>query len=520
MKTKKVKVKGKEKSKRVLLIIAILLVILSLINFVNMLTITGKATYGTVGICLNHPPVIENISHISVNHNSLLSIQVNATDSDGQNISYSCDFSLFEINNVTGLINFTPTINQIGNYSIKISVRDYSSDCPSNVSAIFSLEIYNSPPIVSTIPNFTWEEDVTLTGINLGSYFSDPNGDNLTFTNIPGNNVSVNISLQGVVTFKPDKDWYGASWVIFTANDSRSTISSDNITLNVTHIGNYCGDGICNANESCSACSADCGSCPPGETTGGGGGGGGRTEIIEKIVSLPLKEVVCEEKVRCNEWSPLNCKLRERQNQVCLMVKKSCAVVERTETRDCVCQPEWVCSPWGECTKEGRRSRQCQDKQECGLLLTLPLEKECAYAPSSEKYSQLGILSWKALKEWGAGINRAGGAIWSGMKRDEQILSLSYGTGILLLSLSAIFMLLRYLHFHRRKKSVILDTIDVFSEFCSPADEKEDPIYIGTTVEINSHDTLKVKILVGSLQKEEFAYEIDVNSNTSLLWSR
>jgi hypothetical protein len=43
----------------------------------------------------------------------------------------------------------------------------------------------------------------------------------------------------------------------------------------------YCGDGSCNNGETCSSCSADCGTCPTGGEAGGGGAGGG-------IVPAPL----------------------------------------------------------------------------------------------------------------------------------------------------------------------------------------------------------------------------------------
>ena len=58
---------------------------------------------------------------------------------------------------------------------------------------------------------------------------------------------------------------------------SAVTVGNGYASLNVTGFSTYemtgrvwCGDGQCNGGESCSSCSADCGSCPPPPGNGGG----------------------------------------------------------------------------------------------------------------------------------------------------------------------------------------------------------------------------------------------------------
>jgi len=55
--------------------------------------------------------------------------------------------------------------------------------------------------------------------------------------------------------------------------------TSNNPTNNSNNITVFCGDTICNGEETCSSCSSDCGACPqpeqPAASSGGGGGGGG-----------------------------------------------------------------------------------------------------------------------------------------------------------------------------------------------------------------------------------------------------
>ncbi|MBW3022743.1 S8 family serine peptidase [Candidatus Woesearchaeota archaeon] len=68
------------------------------------------------------------------------------------------------------------------------------------------------------------------------------------------------------------------------------------VTYNLTIDAHYCGDGTCDANEDCSICADDCGSCPSGGSGGGGGGGGGivmpvvkenKTDNVEPAVEPP-----------------------------------------------------------------------------------------------------------------------------------------------------------------------------------------------------------------------------------------
>ncbi|MCX6814661.1 MAG: VWA domain-containing protein, partial [Candidatus Aenigmarchaeota archaeon] len=104
---------------------------------------------------------------------------------------------------------------------------------------------------------------------------------------------------------------------------------------------NFCGDGSCNGEETCSSCQQDCGQCPPqcgngvcdsgeschscsadcGGCGGGGGGGGGG------------------------------------------------------------CTPNWQCSEWTACCEDGTQKRLCLDANNCGTLAGKPEEiKFCLFS--------------------------------------------------------------------------------------------------------------------------------------------
>lgn len=226
---------GKKRGQRreLILVIFLLIFFLNLFNLYTTLTFTGLAT-GQVTMCINRRPTIPVIPGQSIAHNSPFVYDLNATDQENHTLSYADNTTLFEINSSTGLMNFTPNISQVGNYTILITVTEVNSWCIRATNATFSLEIYNRPPnLTAVIPNQSWGSDIWLTGVDIGSYFSDPEGDPLYYTVQHGNNVSVEISSAGIATIYPDPDWNGQSWIRFTANDTLAATHSNNVTLTV-----------------------------------------------------------------------------------------------------------------------------------------------------------------------------------------------------------------------------------------------------------------------------------------------
>ena len=75
---------------------------------------------------VNDPPVLSAIGPQIATEGSLFTLDVDAFDPDPDNINltYYASTSLFTIDSVTGLINFTPELSQVGNYTINISVFD------------------------------------------------------------------------------------------------------------------------------------------------------------------------------------------------------------------------------------------------------------------------------------------------------------------------------------------------------------------------------------------------------------
>lgn len=72
----------------------------------------------------NQAPVVTPMSAITVSAGDDVSIQVEATDVDGDDLIYSDDTELFDIDPSTGEIAFKPVDAQVGTWSVTVSVFD------------------------------------------------------------------------------------------------------------------------------------------------------------------------------------------------------------------------------------------------------------------------------------------------------------------------------------------------------------------------------------------------------------
>jgi len=130
----------------------------------------------------------------------------------------------------------------------------------------------------------------------------------------------------------------------------------------------YCGDGTCNNGETCSSCSADCGTCQPS------GGSSGNWS------SAPP----CTENWYCSDWTTCS---NSVQNRTC-SDRNKCGTAKNMPITNqaCVsCQENWVCSEWSECTNS-LQTRYCIDQSECSSTINKPREvQSCEEKPSENE---------------------------------------------------------------------------------------------------------------------------------------
>ena len=187
------------------------------------------------------------------------------------------------INSTISVINITPfgptTIfsfnfsnpNIQGQFNVTWTANDSSNNRAAGVNDSFIVN--NSVNFTPTIPNQQLQVGQSITPFDLDSFFTDPDGDTLTFS-VTGTGTSlITIATGGSVTITGTSS--GTFTVVFSATDGINSVSSNTVTITVTSTdeGRRFGGG------------------------GGGGGGGNRTvfgapaEFPEEILEPALAPI-------------------------------------------------------------------------------------------------------------------------------------------------------------------------------------------------------------------------------------
>jgi len=158
----------------------------------------------------NKAPIITTPSTVTVNENQTIAIDVNATDPEGDTLTYSlsggADESLFNINSSTGLVTFksAPDYETQNSYNIIVSVSDGINITTQNIT--INIADINEAPIITTADSVTVNENQT-NAIDVNA--TDPEGDTLTYSIrnlLDGNSFNINSS-TGEITFKSAPDY-------------------------------------------------------------------------------------------------------------------------------------------------------------------------------------------------------------------------------------------------------------------------------------------------------------------------
>lgn len=121
------------------------------------------------------------------------------------------------------------------NYSIRVNATDlYGSYNETNITVFVTAE--NDAPILSvTMPNVTIAEDSYNDTINLSNYFTDPDGDNLTFTHGSATNLNITIN-RSMVNISPDANFNGNRTLQFIATDTSAAQEYTTVYIFVTAV--------------------------------------------------------------------------------------------------------------------------------------------------------------------------------------------------------------------------------------------------------------------------------------------
>lgn len=205
-------------------------------------TLSNNVTINITGV--NDPPTVDQLADQLTYADTLTEIQVHADDVDNDPLTYYDNTSLFDINQNTGFISFTPGTGDIGNHSILINV----SDGKTNESMIFNLSIIsNSAPVLGgkPLPDIhTTEGNLTTIYFNATdadltdtiSFRIDSSPSNPKFVLTTTNNSAQNASAY--LSFTPDQSDVnnGPFTVTIYANDTKGASDSDTFSISVQDI--------------------------------------------------------------------------------------------------------------------------------------------------------------------------------------------------------------------------------------------------------------------------------------------
>jgi|GEM_PF-5143162 hypothetical protein len=147
----------------------------------GLVTVSDTASLEIVNV--NDPPALEEIGKLNATQDEPFYYDVNASDDDiihGDVLSFYDNTTLFDINESTGVISFTPNNSDVGIYSINISVTDGEEWDFEEI--LFRVANINDPPnITQHYPQYnpTINETQNFT-FNVTAI--DPDGDPLFYT--------------------------------------------------------------------------------------------------------------------------------------------------------------------------------------------------------------------------------------------------------------------------------------------------------------------------------------------------
>jgi len=232
--------------KIILLLLIILININSILIFTTVykatsqetfLGLTGNAQNSRVDICidwfLNLSRVETQIAYIDQPYS--LDINVTYESSYYPQLNFSSNGSvLFNINDTTGEIAFTPAEAQAGNYTFNISVGNYACEDPDDSMLLdIIVKAVNSAPILNMTNQTNLTEDVFFY-LNVSEYAFDADGDSLKFYDNTSHFVIGEDT--GIIAFTPGDDDVGSWWVRIFVVDPDLALDFQDVLFTVRNV--------------------------------------------------------------------------------------------------------------------------------------------------------------------------------------------------------------------------------------------------------------------------------------------
>lgn len=183
---------------------------------------TVTTTFSLLIENVNRPPLLTPLGSQHLLEDQYYSVEVHATDPDGEDLLFADNATFFVINPVTGKISFTPKNIHRGEHIINISVSDGEATVFELVP--FTITNTNDAPVMSFIAPQRVQEG---TSFNLQVLGADADGDTISFSD---NTDLFNISSDGSINVTLTNEHVGVHLITITATDG---LSNDTKLLNL-----------------------------------------------------------------------------------------------------------------------------------------------------------------------------------------------------------------------------------------------------------------------------------------------
>ncbi|MEM4244603.1 MAG: Ig-like domain-containing protein [Candidatus Nanoarchaeia archaeon] len=207
--------------KRLLAIIFLLISIAS----VSAMTVTlggptGMQTSSTINFGCSVIATDENLASLTLWHSIDGIFQANQTNSTA--VTEGSEY-IFTINNVPN-----------GGYEWNCMASNSTNNVFASSNNTFLVNVApNRAPVFTEIPQQIWPRNEQKS-ITLSNYFTDPDGDSLTYS--ASTSTGVSISISGATATMTPQSWYGTGTVTFTANDGKGGENSTTVSIIVTFV--------------------------------------------------------------------------------------------------------------------------------------------------------------------------------------------------------------------------------------------------------------------------------------------
>jgi outer membrane protein assembly factor BamB len=180
----------------------------------------------------NMPPVLDAIGDKTINEAETVTIDLDATDQDGDPLTYSCNQTgMFnDFDQVTGKGNWTTDHGDAGTYYVDFGVSDGNGGTDNETIRIDVLDA-NRPPVLDAIGNKTINETETVM-IDLNA--TDQDGDTLTYSCLRTDLFADFDPLTGTENWTTGYTDSGTYWVNFGVSDGNGGIDNETIRITVS----------------------------------------------------------------------------------------------------------------------------------------------------------------------------------------------------------------------------------------------------------------------------------------------